>query len=236
MNTITKLQLSDKLFTVGKDIILDQEESDSTTSAPSSAYIKSLIADINSRIDDLNTLLGNKSDKYNSLSGYGITDAYTKSEVDSKLNGKANSSHTHDDRYFTESEVNNLLNGKSNNGHTHDDRYYTESETNNLLNTKSTSRINGRHWTLDGYTTTLGTDKAYLLIIWSVANNDTAENLLGVFILLTGATNIAKSTVITLFRAEEVENDIVNYYPILNGTNLRINTIYQYMNYSLTEL
>ena len=236
MNTITKLQLLDAFYTIGKDIVLDQEESDSTTSAPSSAYIKSLIADINSRIDDLNTILGNKSDKYNSLSGYGITDAYTKSEIDSKLNTKANSSHTHDDRYFTETEVNNLLNGKSNNGHTHDDRYYTESETNNLLNTKSTSRINGRHWTLDGYTATLSTDKAYLLVIWSVANNDTAENLLGVFVLLTGTTNVAKSTVITLFRAKEVENDTDNYYPILNGTNLRINTIYTYMDYSLTEL
>ena len=137
MNTITKLQLLDAFYTIGKDIVLDQEESDSTTSAPSSAYIKSLIADINSRIDDLNTLLGNKSDKYNSLSGYGITDAYTKSEVDSKLNTKANSSHTHDDRYFTETEINNKLNSKANTNHTHDDRYYTESEVNNLLNNKA---------------------------------------------------------------------------------------------------
>ena len=220
MASITKLQLLDALFTVGKDY--DQDILD----------INNNIDTINGNISTINNTLNNKSDiTHNHDDRY-----YLESEVDSKLNGKANSSHTHDDRYYTETEVNNLLNGKSNNGHTHDDRYYTESETNNLLNTKSTSRINGRHWTLDGYTTTLGTDKAYLLIIWSVANNDTAENLLGVFILLTGATNIAKSTVITLFRAEEVENDIVNYYPILNGTNLRINTIYQYMNYSLTEL
>ena len=29
-------------------------------------------------------------------------------------------SHTHDDRYYTESEINTKLNGKSNTGHTHD--------------------------------------------------------------------------------------------------------------------
>lgn len=37
-------------------------------------------------------------------------------------------SHTHDDKYYTKTEVNTKLNGKSNTGHTHDDRYYTESE------------------------------------------------------------------------------------------------------------
>lgn len=47
------------------------------------------------------------------------------------------STHTHDDRYYTESEVNTKLDGKANTNHTHnyaatshthDDRYYTESE------------------------------------------------------------------------------------------------------------
>ena len=35
------------------------------------------------------------------------------------LNGKANASHTHDDRYYTESEMNTKLNGKANSSHTH---------------------------------------------------------------------------------------------------------------------
>lgn len=54
------------------------------------------------------------------LSGYGITDAATKSELNSLSNtvaSKSNSGHTHDDRYYTESEVNNLLAGKAATSH-----------------------------------------------------------------------------------------------------------------------
>ena len=39
--------------------------------------------------------------------------------MNTKLNGKANASHTHDDRYYTESEMNTKLNGKANSSHTH---------------------------------------------------------------------------------------------------------------------
>ena len=35
------------------------------------------------------------------------------------VDGKAASSHTHDDRYYTESEMNTKLNGKANTSHTH---------------------------------------------------------------------------------------------------------------------
>lgn len=54
---------------------------------------------------------------------------YTEAEVDSKLNGKANSTHTHnyaasshshDDRYYTESEVDSKLSEKANSSHSHD--------------------------------------------------------------------------------------------------------------------
>lgn len=64
-------------------------------------------------------------------SGNVITSTYaTKTE----LSGKADKSHTHDDRYYTESEINTKLNDKANKSHTHDDRYYTESEINSKLN------------------------------------------------------------------------------------------------------
>ena len=55
------------------------------------------------------------------------------------VDGKAASSHTHDERYYTESEMNTKLNGKANASHTHDDRYYTESEMNAKLNGKANS-------------------------------------------------------------------------------------------------
>ena len=62
---------------------------------------------------------------------------YTESEMDTKLNGKSNTDHNHDSRYYTETEVDTKLNGKSNTGHTHDDRYFTETEVTNQLALKS---------------------------------------------------------------------------------------------------
>ena len=49
-------------------------------------------ADIAQLRQDVNTLATTKADKATTLSGYGITDAYTKTEVDGKINSKANSS------------------------------------------------------------------------------------------------------------------------------------------------
>ena len=55
------------------------------------------------------------------------------SNVSGKPSTFTPASHTHDDRYYTKTEVNTKLDGKSNIGHTHDDRYYTESEVNTKL-------------------------------------------------------------------------------------------------------
>ena len=81
---------------------------------------------------------------------------YTKTETDTKLDGKADSSHTHS-QYLTEHAtvdsalsststnavqnkvVNAALSGKAASSHTHDDRYYTESEIDNKLAGKSNS-------------------------------------------------------------------------------------------------
>ena len=63
--------------------------------------------------------------------------SYFWSKIKTKLNGKANVSHTH-----AIADVTNLqtsLDSKSNTGHTHDDRYYTESEINTKLNGKANS-------------------------------------------------------------------------------------------------
>ena len=54
MAIITKLQLSEELYNIAYDpITLDQEESSSTTSAPSSNYLKSVVASLNQSISDL---------------------------------------------------------------------------------------------------------------------------------------------------------------------------------------
>ena len=50
---------------------------------------------IKTLIDDLETVVDGKATKATSLSGYGITNAYTKTEVDSKLDAKSDSGHGH---------------------------------------------------------------------------------------------------------------------------------------------
>lgn len=57
--------------------------------------------------------------------------------VNSALNGKANSSHSHSISNIT--NLQSSLDGKSPTSHTHDDRYYTESEINTKLNGKANS-------------------------------------------------------------------------------------------------
>ena len=57
--------------------------------------------------------------------------------VNSALNGKANSSHNHSISNIT--NLQSALDNKSATGHTHDDRYYTETEMDTKLNGKANS-------------------------------------------------------------------------------------------------
>lgn len=59
------------------------------------------------------------------------------------LNGKANSSHTHDDRYYTETEINDKLNGKANSSHTHTKSQITDMPTSLKNPTALTVQFNG---------------------------------------------------------------------------------------------
>ena len=63
--------------------------------------------------------------------------------LNTSIGGKADSGHLHDDRYYTEAEIDALLGGKANAGHSHDDRYYTEAETDALLGGKQNALTAG---------------------------------------------------------------------------------------------
>ena len=70
-------------------------------------------------IDTLQTEVAKKANSSTTLSGYGITNAYTKTEVDNKLSGKANTATTLSgygitDAY-TETEVNSMITVVNNN-------------------------------------------------------------------------------------------------------------------------
>lgn len=49
--------------------------------------------------------------------------------IKSALDGKSNTGHTHDDRYYTESEINTKLNAKANSSHTHTKAQITDFPT-----------------------------------------------------------------------------------------------------------
>ena len=68
--------------------------------------------------------LATKADKATTLSGYGITNAYTKTEVDTAISGKADASTT-----YTKTECNNTFASKSNT--------YTKSEVDTALSAKA---------------------------------------------------------------------------------------------------
>lgn len=70
-------------------------------------------ADLTQLRQDVNNLATTKADKATTLSGYGITDAYTKTEVDGKINAKvaANVAVSADATVETlETKVNELIN------------------------------------------------------------------------------------------------------------------------------
>lgn len=88
-----------------------------------------------SKLDDIATE-ANKTIVDSSLSSSSTNPVQNK-VVNSALNGKANSSHSHSISNIT--NLQSSLDGKSPTSHTHDDRYYTESEINTKLNGKANS-------------------------------------------------------------------------------------------------
>ena len=76
-------------------------------SSISNGSISKVLIDQNKLISDLNKLVTNNQSNVTNMTSQ-------MNNLNSKLDSKANTSHTHDDRYYTETEVNAKLNTKAN--------------------------------------------------------------------------------------------------------------------------
>lgn len=116
-----------------KDIQLDSKDKDLDTK------IDTQVTNLNTQITSLDN---KKADKATTLSGYGITDAYTKKETDDKLDTKVNNSLFLNelDKKANKTDVDTALNTKANKGTTLKDYQigdaYTKSEINTSLSNK----------------------------------------------------------------------------------------------------
>lgn len=131
LKTISKLPL-DKV--THQDISGKANVNHSHDSASSSAN-GFLSKEDKSKLDGIATE-ANKTVVYSSLSSSSTNPVQNKI-VTNALNGKANSSHSHSISNIT--NLQSALDSKSATGHTHDDRYYTETEMNTKLNGKANS-------------------------------------------------------------------------------------------------
>lgn len=131
LKTISKLPL-DKV--THQDISGKANVNHSHDSASSSAN-GFLSKEDKSKLDGIATE-ANKTVVDSSLSSSSTNPVQNK-VVTSALGGKANSSHSHSISNIT--NLQSALDSKSETGHTHDDRYYTETEMNTKLNGKANS-------------------------------------------------------------------------------------------------
>lgn len=131
LKTISKLPL-DKV--THQDISGKANVNHSHDSASSSAN-GFLSKEDKSKLDGI-AIEANKTVVDSSLSSSSTNPVQNK-VVNSALSGKANSSHSHSISNIT--NLQSALDSKSETGHTHDDRYYTETEMNTKLNGKANS-------------------------------------------------------------------------------------------------
>lgn len=131
LKTISKLPL-DKV--THQDISGKANVNHSHASASSSAN-GFLSKEDKSKLDGI-AIEANKTVVDSSLSSSSTNPVQNK-VVNSALSGKANSSHSHSISNIT--NLQSALDSKSETGHTHDDRYYTETEMDSKLNGKANS-------------------------------------------------------------------------------------------------
>ena len=128
------------------------------------------------------TAIANKADKATTLSGYGITDAYTKTQVDGIANGKAASSHKH-----TVADITNLTASV-------DELNYVDGVTSNIqtqLDTKAT-------------TSALNTHVNNADIHFTAAERTKLSGI------ATGATKVTVDSALSSSSTNPVQNKVVN--------------------------
>lgn len=148
------------------------------------------VTEVNEVHDDLED---SKADKATTLAGYGITDAYTKTEVDGKISSKANSSDV-----------------------------YTKSETDNAINTKVSALVNQAPETmdtLDELAAALGDDPNFATTVanqigtkldTSTYNSEKANFATKSEVNARVAANVAESSSATVETLETKVNELIN--------------------------
>ena len=160
--TETDTKLNNKANTnhshTSRDIEIASENDDGLLvdeyGADTQSFVNCLVYDHEKRLEDID-VGANKTVVDSNLSSTSTNPVQNK-VINSALNGKANSSHNHSISNIT--NLQSALDSKSETGHTHDDRYYTETEMNTKLNEKAnTSHThNDTYYTKDEINTRLG--------------------------------------------------------------------------------
>ena len=94
---------------------------------------------------EMNTKLAGKSDTTHTHDNRYYTESEIDSKVNTintSINNKSDKTHTHDDRYYTESEINTKLSGKSDTSHTHNYLPLAGGTTTGKVNMKSANLDN----------------------------------------------------------------------------------------------
>lgn len=74
--------------------------------------------------------------EFNNDAGY-VTEAEMNEALSEKSDASHSHPHNHDERYYTKDNIDSMMEGSAESGHNHDSRYYTEEETDTLLSGKS---------------------------------------------------------------------------------------------------
>ncbi len=112
------------VYTISDKIDTSIPSTPTDDKVPSTKLLESLVSSLEDGVLENQENITGKEDKSNKVSTFtgNVSDntKYPSAKlVKDSLDGKANSTHNHDDRYYTETEVDTLLGGKSNTGHTH---------------------------------------------------------------------------------------------------------------------